>query len=54
MTRQARHPAEIRRIAAAMARADARECESDGDPEGAGRLRDLAARIDRIRLTSDR
>ena len=51
--RNAKHPARIRREAATLAREAARDREADGDPEGAGVLRDLADRIGRIRLTAD-
>ena len=46
-------PEEIRMQAARMAREWARESEDMGDPEGAGKLRDLAWGIERIRLTRD-
>jgi len=51
--RVAKQPSRVRREAASLARDAARDREADGDPEGAGVLRDLAARIDRIRLTVD-
>lgn len=43
----------IRREAAQLAREAANQREADGDPEGAGVIRDLAASIDKIRLTED-
>lgn len=43
----------IRREAAQLARNAAVEREKDGDPEGAGVIRDLAADIEKIRLTED-
>lgn len=52
--RHKKHPAQIRREAAAMARVWARGREDCGDPEGAGEFRDLASQIERIRLTEDR
>ncbi len=42
---------EIRREAAALAREYAREHLRDGDPEGAGVMRDLTQAIARIKLT---
>lgn len=52
--RRRKTPAEIRREAAAMARADYLQRLADGDPEGAGVLQDLARAIARIRLTVTR
>jgi len=49
MTRYRKEAHTIRREAATMAR----EWAKDREAEGAGVLRDLAARIDRIRLTED-
>jgi hypothetical protein len=53
MTRQRKTPAEIRAEAARAIRYEANCAESMGDPEGAGRLRDLAHEVSRLRLTRD-
>lgn len=53
MPRRNFSPAEIRSHAASLARREARCAEGDGDPEAAGRFRDLARQIDRMRLTAD-
>lgn len=53
MTRQAKRAADVRDEAYRLALDAARERMSDGDPEGAGVIRDLAASIKRIRLTAD-
>ncbi|TKW64666.1 MAG: hypothetical protein DI616_18160 [Paracoccus denitrificans] len=53
MTRQAKRAADVRDEAYRHALDAAREREADGDPEGAGVIRDLAASIKRIRLTLD-
>lgn len=46
-------PAELRREVAQFVRREANIAEGMGDPEGAGRLRDIAKDISRIRLTGD-
>ena len=46
-------PREIRADAVAVARRHAVERLKEGDPEGAGAMRDLANSISRIRLTKD-
>lgn len=51
--RQAKLPTDVRTEAYRLALECAREREKDGDPEGAGVIRDLAASIKRIRLTRD-
>lgn len=53
MKRQAKPPADVRDEAYRLALEHARDREADGDPEGAGVIRDLAAAIKRIRLTRD-
>lgn len=53
MTRQAKQPSDVRDEAYRLALDAARERAADGDPEGAGVIRDLAASIKRIRLTLD-
>lgn len=53
MARTPKGARQVRAEAVRLARAEAREREMTGDPEGAGVLRDLAAAIRRIRLTSD-
>ena len=52
--RRKRSPTEMRAVCARMVRREANCAESMGDPEGAGRLRDLAALIDKVRLTVDK
>lgn len=54
MARQRKAPIAIRVEAEEIAREWARDREAEGDPEGAGVIRDLADRIGRIRLTEDR
>ena len=51
--RQAKRPADVRDEAYRLALEAARDRDRDGDPEGAGVIRDLAASIRRIRLTRD-
>ena len=51
--RQTKSSADLRDEAYRLALNVARERESDGDPEGAGVIRDLAASIKRITLTRD-
>ncbi len=48
--RQARTARDVRQEAVAMARRWARDRMADGDPEGAGVIRDLADAIARIKL----
>lgn len=49
--RQSKAPVAIRCEAYELALEAANERESDGDPEGAGAIRDLAERIKAIRLS---
>lgn len=51
--RQAKRPADVRDEAYQLALEAARDRDRDGDPEGAGVIRDLAASIKRLRLTRD-
>lgn len=51
MASKGKTPAEIRSEASALARYYAEEREREGDPEGAGVLRDLAAAINKIKLS---
>lgn len=53
MVRRDRTAKEMRFAAARRARVAADDRERDGDPEGAGVLRDLAREISRIRLTTE-
>ncbi len=51
--RQSKRPSDVRDEAYRLALYHARERANEGDPEGAGVIRDLAASIKRIRLTLD-
>ena len=51
--RQPKRPSDVRDEAYRLALFHARERANEGDPEGAGVIRDLAASIKRIRLTLD-
>lgn len=51
--RQSKRPSDVRDEAYRLALFHARERANEGDPEGAGVIRDLAASIKRIRLTLD-
>lgn len=51
MTRPKKTARELRAEAIEIVRSSARQRDRDGDPEGAGVLRDIADQIGRIRLT---
>lgn len=52
MASKRKTPAEIRSEASALAKYSAEEREREGDPEGAGVLRDLTTAIKKMKLST--